>query len=310
MSNDNTFTLSYVLTTFNKLNYLKEVMRHLLDNVKNDEEIIVIDGASTDGSTAYLQDLFRQKKIHQFISEPDKGEAHGFNKGIMMAKGELIKILTDDDAYYYPGIEKCKQYMLKNPTTCAIGTEIATAYLSNIKKVNFANDITKIAQLWQAGKLGRFPFIGIGLMIRKSKLPLIGLLNTTCMLVDCEYSLRVTSFDDFVWFDGITAVHVANAKSNYHTQASRASFEAKNITRFYNWRPPAKKAWEKITILLRSIYYEILLLLRGDTNKQTNQYVEVETNLLKEAFEYYDTWLNTYGKKANSVFIAKNINVH
>ncbi len=33
-------TLSYVLTTRNKLPYLKEVMKRLLENVQPDEEIV------------------------------------------------------------------------------------------------------------------------------------------------------------------------------------------------------------------------------------------------------------------------------
>ena len=37
--------LSYVITTRNKLPYLKELMKWLLENVQADEEIVVADGA-------------------------------------------------------------------------------------------------------------------------------------------------------------------------------------------------------------------------------------------------------------------------
>src|SRR5438552_17918629 len=92
-------SLSYLLTTYNKLSYLKEVLKTLMDNRKDDEEIIVTDGGSTDGTREYLQKIYQDGKIDQYISEKDFGEAHGFNKGIMKARGELVKIITDDDVF-------------------------------------------------------------------------------------------------------------------------------------------------------------------------------------------------------------------
>ena len=82
--------LSYVITTFNKLPYLKEVMRLLLQNVQPDEEIVIVDGASTDGTKEYLQNLYNEGLIQQLISEKDLGEAHGFNKALLLAKGDLV----------------------------------------------------------------------------------------------------------------------------------------------------------------------------------------------------------------------------
>ena len=58
------YNLSYVLTTRNKLPYLKEVMTRLIENVQDDEEIVVVDGASTDGSVEYLKNQFEKGHIH------------------------------------------------------------------------------------------------------------------------------------------------------------------------------------------------------------------------------------------------------
>ena len=97
-----TVNLSWIITTRNKLAFLKEVLHRLLSDLHEDEEIIVVDGASTDGTVEYLTELHRQGLIHHFLSEPDHGEAEGFNKGMLLANGRLIKILTDDDAFYLP----------------------------------------------------------------------------------------------------------------------------------------------------------------------------------------------------------------
>ena len=71
-----------------------------------------MDGASDDGTVAYVAGLKARGLIDQFLSEPDCGEAHALNKGILLSRGALIKVITDDNVYHYPGIERCKAFML------------------------------------------------------------------------------------------------------------------------------------------------------------------------------------------------------
>ncbi len=87
-------------------------MTRLLTERQADEEIIVIDAASSDGSPDYLTQLLKEGHIDQFVSEPDSCQAEGANKGLLLARGEIIKIMTDDDASHYPGIRECKEYMM------------------------------------------------------------------------------------------------------------------------------------------------------------------------------------------------------
>ena len=59
-------------------------------------EYIVVDGASTDGT---LEAVRQSPAVARWISEPDKGIADAFNKGIALARGEWIGILNADDWY-------------------------------------------------------------------------------------------------------------------------------------------------------------------------------------------------------------------
>ena len=115
MSSERTFNLSYVLTTFNKLSYLKVTLPSLIEACEEDEEIVVYDGGSTDGTREYLEQLYRENKIHQFVSEKDYGEANGYNKAMLDARGAIIKIISDDDAYEFESIHYCKRYMIEHP---------------------------------------------------------------------------------------------------------------------------------------------------------------------------------------------------
>lgn len=59
-----------------------------------DVEHLVIDGGSTDGTV----ELLRRAGV-RYVSEPDRGLAHALNKGIALARGDVIGELNADDVY-------------------------------------------------------------------------------------------------------------------------------------------------------------------------------------------------------------------
>ncbi|MDP9317785.1 MAG: glycosyltransferase [Actinomycetota bacterium] len=67
-----------------------------------DVEHLVIDGGSTDGT---LEILARTPGV-RWISEPDRGLSHAMNKGIGMARGDVIGWLNADDIYLPDALER------------------------------------------------------------------------------------------------------------------------------------------------------------------------------------------------------------
>jgi GT2 family glycosyltransferase len=57
-------------------------------------EHVVVDGGSTDGTVALVRDAGLRH-----VSEPDRGLTHALNKGIAMARGEIVGSLNADDTY-------------------------------------------------------------------------------------------------------------------------------------------------------------------------------------------------------------------
>lgn len=224
--------LSYVTTTFNKLPYLKEVYARLLKNRQTDEEIIAIDGGSTDGTIEYLNDLQQRGKINRFLSEKDKGESHGTNRGLLLASGDLIKVVTDDDAFYYPGIQACRQYMLENPQIDLIGTEGASVNWKRPDPIRASDTRVEYRRYREEGI--PFPFCGLGWMIRRSSLPLLGLFDTNFTRMDAEYTLRVTSGKGIVgWYTGYTWARILNPQSNSKNLRGRQAKERDRLNTFY-----------------------------------------------------------------------------
>jgi glycosyltransferase involved in cell wall biosynthesis len=72
-------------------------------------EYIIIDANSTDG-TAEIISKYRDR-IDYYISEPDRGIADGWNKGLAVAKGDIISILNAGDYFDSEYIDKMVKMM-------------------------------------------------------------------------------------------------------------------------------------------------------------------------------------------------------
>lgn len=219
--------LSYILTTYNKLNYLKITLPLLIAACKSDEEIIVVDGGSKDGTPGYIKDLYQQGKIHYCISEPDKGEAHGNNKGIFIAKGDLIKIISDDDIYDYNHIKLCKEYMLEHLDVDIVGASILQCQLADgggqlYHFPNFDRDF----KLWLSNKKKSIFFCGLSLIIRKSSIPYIGLFHTFFKNIDQEFVPRITALKANIHFyTRPLLISIVNKQSNSYNFSEQHEIE-------------------------------------------------------------------------------------
>ncbi|MCP4659052.1 MAG: glycosyltransferase [bacterium] len=224
------FALSYVVNTRNKLPYLREAMKRLLVHVGDDEEVVVADGASTDGTVDYLRELYDAGKIHQLRSEPDEGEAHGWNRGLLLARGELIKLISDDDAFYFPGIRACRRLMLEHPEIDVLSTEGADS-----PWVGVGGRLTYAADYRRHLIDGRpFSFCGLGLMLRRRSLALTGLFNPGWLRIDHEFGLRLTHGPaKLAWYTGYTWVRITNPRSLTARQAPRLAEEWHLLNAFY-----------------------------------------------------------------------------
>jgi glycosyltransferase involved in cell wall biosynthesis len=308
----NKITLSYVITTYNKLPYLKEVIKLLLENIKEDEEIVVTDGASTDGTVEFLTELYRQGKIHQFVSEPDKGEAHGYNKCLLMAKGELIKIITDDDVFYYPAIQECKNFMLQHPEIDVLASLGASGSTSPPDYKVFNSYLQRYEDWKETNK--PFAFCCLGLLIRRGSLAMTGLFSTGFIRVDAEFSYRITSNKvNLAWYTGFVWLHNGNPQSNSVKYAEEMVLEMRKLEQLYLNEPFLKNDdyqsyWYDILNILKKIpllskikrFFFPVPIINQDSIKNTEKMLE-----LSEKFNFWYNWLVKTNKNHQSTFLYK-----
>src|SRR5450830_388235 len=88
--------ISIVTVVRNGIRFIEQTMESVLRQTYPQIEYIVIDGGSTDGTV----DVIRAygDKVAYWISEPDRGIADAFNKGLARATGDYLLFLNADDA--------------------------------------------------------------------------------------------------------------------------------------------------------------------------------------------------------------------
>lgn len=235
--------LSYLIVTKNKLKYFQRGLEELISNKLDDEEIIVGDGNSTDGTKEYLIRAKVEGKIDDFISEPDYCESHALNKLFLRARGEIIKIINDDDAYFYPVINACKEFMLENPDIDFLGMEggsykYQTADKQTLLQVKgYVENFNK----WKTSHTP-FEFAVLGLMFRRSALPLLGFWDLSFKNADAEYTFRATaSKAKLAWCLSPAFVFIRTVEGVTMNNVQRMRNETLRLRKFYlNENPPSK----------------------------------------------------------------------
>jgi glycosyltransferase len=87
--------VSIITVCFNSDKTLADTIASVASQDYPDIEYILVDGGSSDNTKAIIQQYAEHVNI--FISEPDKGIYDAMNKGLALAKGDVIGILNSDD---------------------------------------------------------------------------------------------------------------------------------------------------------------------------------------------------------------------
>ena len=105
--------ISVVIPTRNRAQTLKRMLDKLFEDAYPNLEVIIIDAASTDGT----QDVIKSygNRISKWVSEPDGGEYFGINKGIALATGDIVKLMSDDDVLRPGVLQKVAAYFDAHP---------------------------------------------------------------------------------------------------------------------------------------------------------------------------------------------------
>ncbi len=92
-------TITLNLVKNNRVKTFKQCLKSVHDQTYENIEHLVIDGNSSDGTRALLEE-YKQKGWIKFVSESDSGVYDAMNKGVFLSKGKYLAFLNSDDFYH------------------------------------------------------------------------------------------------------------------------------------------------------------------------------------------------------------------
>jgi len=90
--------VSVCLATYNGAEHLREQIDSILADLGPDDEVVVVDDASSDETVGLLESL-ADPRVQVFVSEHNQGHVTTFERAIGQATGDIIMLSDQDDVW-------------------------------------------------------------------------------------------------------------------------------------------------------------------------------------------------------------------
>jgi len=255
-------TVSVVVSTFNRLPYLKKLLRSLGHLQDDDFELIVVNGPSTDGTEEYLSQWTRCAKI---LDCEAVNLSRSRNIGLAAATGEII-VFIDDDAVPAAAdwIHVYREFFddPANKGCAAVGSVVLGAFDGNVEF--FGGSTSEFAeQSPQNNSLFRPPsggwvvrgVMGCNCAMRASALRDIGGFdeNISYYLDETDVCFRLSARGYQIKFLDRNPVHHASAPSSFRKTVVRKRWRVifRSDT-YFCWKNSEEGFLRKIAMILKT----------------------------------------------------------
>lgn len=125
--------LSICIATRNRKNFLLETITCILEQISKDVEIIIVDGASKDGSKEQIESLnLPPNKLKYFYEEINSGVDRDFDKAIEYSSGKYCWLFSDDDLLELNSISTIKNILQKELDLLVVNSSIHSKFFNKV----------------------------------------------------------------------------------------------------------------------------------------------------------------------------------
>jgi len=105
--------VTIITVVYNGEKHIEQTILSVTNQTYQNIEYLIIDGGSTDGTCDIIKKY--ENKIDYWLSEPDGGIYEAMNKGISLAKGQLIGFINSDDWYEETAVSEVVKFLKDDP---------------------------------------------------------------------------------------------------------------------------------------------------------------------------------------------------
>jgi len=167
------YLISIITVAKNAETTIEKCIKSVLNQNYKNIQYIIIDGNSTD-NTKKIIDKY-SNKISLIVSEDDNGIWDAMNKGIKLAKGEILGFINADDFYYENSLKIVNKYFENQNIDFLFGT---------VKKYKLMHGYNPSIIKWS------FRFYtshSVGFFIKTKKHKEVGFYNTKYLSADLDF---------------------------------------------------------------------------------------------------------------------------
>ena len=201
--------VSVICVCYNHSKYLEEALQSVFEQTYSHIQLIVVDDGSTDDSRVKLTALQNEKAFDLLLLEENIGYCKAFNKGLAMARGELIIDLAGDDRLMPDRVALGVEYLW--PTTHGVqfgdvryidglGNTIGTHYKRN-SRAELAEEVPHGNVYSEL--LRRYFICAPSMMIKKEVLDQLGGYDEQLAYEDFDFWVRSSRSYTYQFMDAV-----------------------------------------------------------------------------------------------------------
>jgi glycosyltransferase involved in cell wall biosynthesis len=178
MTSRNKITFSVVIPLYNKREHILRTLDSVLRQSNNDFEIIVVDDGSTDGGPNLVEREYEHTV--NLVRQPNGGVSAARNRGVEVARGEIIAFLDADDTWEPHFLSEIASMAHAFPDAGAFGTNYQfvvgeDSYID--PKIRFPKKTVKprvLDDYFDIGARGDLPFMMSSFCIKRDVFLFLG----------------------------------------------------------------------------------------------------------------------------------------
>src|SRR5258705_299739 len=129
--------VTVLMQVYNSERFLSEAIDSILNQTFTDFEFLIIDDGSTDNSLKIIKS-YSDARIRLVQNEKNLGITATLNKGIVLARADLISRMDADDISYPERLQKQYEYLKDHPDCALLSTQARV--IAEDKQVEYIDD--------------------------------------------------------------------------------------------------------------------------------------------------------------------------